>query len=293
MKNNDATPLSDAPVDATSKGNSSRQVVRDAHVGLYLITRFVAVWSTLTMILTFFSESLLNTIRMNKMIADNGSAWVRNNPLIEQIYKFYPDGNTAVTLITSDLVYMYIFTVAVFTLMRFTYHHTLHNNNIEPSVGGLSWEKLKNQSLLVRLCWFFSPNAGVHKKFFVLWLGYVVLFFATFGIASLFGVSVYLSPQLKVVLFGGGTIVAFGLLEDMRFFQKIPPKEAVISSLLALLEGRWKKDLPGTIKRISAIASETDQTNRGDTIEIMTAILDALKAQEAKEAEKNSQISEG
>lgn len=291
MKNDNVTPLSDVPIDTTSKGNSSRQVVRDAHVGLYLITRFVAVWSTLTMILTFFSESLLNTIRMNKMIADNGSVWARNNPLVEQIHKFYPDGNTAVTLITSDLVYVYIFTVAVFTLMRFTYHHALHNNNIEPSVGGLSWEKLKNQSLLVRLCWFFSPNAGVHKKFFVLWLGYVVMFFATFGIASLFGVSVYLSPQLKIVLFGGGTTVAFGLLEDMKFFQKIPPKEAIISSLLALVEGGFKRDVSGTIKRISAIAAETDGASRGDTIEIMTAILDALKVQQAKEAEKNLQSS--
>ena len=269
--------------DTENKVNSSRQAVRDAHVGLYLITRFVAVWVTLIMILTFFSESLLNTIRMNKMIAINGTAWIRNNPLFEQIHKFYPDGNTAVTLITSDLVYIYIFAVAVFTLMRFTYHKALHEDHIEPFIGGLSWSKLKNQSLLVRLCWFFSPNAGVHKKFFIFWLGYVVMFFATFGLASLFGISVYLSPELKTVLFGGGATVAFGLLEDMKFFQKIPPKEAIISSLLALVEGGFKRDVSGTIKRISAIAAETGGADRGDTIEILTAILEVLKAKEAED----------
>ena len=267
----------------SSKVSSSRQAVRDAHVGLYLITRFAAVWVTATMILTFFSESLLNTIRMNKMIAVNGTAWVKNNPLFEQIHKFYPDGNTAVTLITSDLVYVYIFTVAVFTLMRFTYHKALHEDNIEPFVGGLTWNKLQNQSLLVRLCWFFSPNAGVHKKFFIFWLGYVVLFFATFGIASLFGVSVYLSKEIKNVLFGGGATVAFGLLEDMKFFQKIPPKEAIISSLLALVEGGFRRDVSGTIKRISAIAAETGGADRGDTIEILTTILEALKAKETED----------
>ena len=264
--------------DGDNKGKSSRRAVRESHVGLYLITRCVAVWITLTMILTFFAESFLNTVRMNKGIAENGSLWIKNNPILAQIHKFYPDGNSYVTLITSDLVYVYIFVVGVFTLMRFTYHKALRDDAIEPFVGGLSWGMLKsqNQSFLVRMCWLLSPNAGVHKKFFIFWLAYVFIFAISFSIAGLFGVRVYLSPELKNVLFGGGITVAFGLLEDLKFFQKIPPREALMASLLAMVEGGFKRDVSGTIKRISAIMDEANGPGSEEVIDVLQDLIKVL-----------------
>lgn len=276
------TTSSPKELEQTAK-QTSRQRVRDSHVGLYLVTRFTAVWFTAVLICTFFAEAVLNTVRSNKAIVINGTALFKDSALFNVIQRFYPDGTNEIQLITFDLVCIYIFVVAAFTMMRFTYHKALRDDSIEPFIGGLSWESLKNQSLLVKMCWKFSPTAGVHKKFFVFWLGYILIFTVIFSVAALFGVKVYLSSELKTVLFGGGIIVALGLLEDMQFFEKIPPREVIISSLLALVEGGRRLDISGTVKRISAIAEEAKGPGNEQVIELLETILKALKEKEAQQ----------
>lgn len=232
-----------------------RSKLRDAHVGLYLVMRFIAMCFTITMISTFLAESLLNTLRTSKQLLANGHAWVKGNPLFEMIRNLYPDGNEVITLINSDLVAVYIFTILVYAIFRFTYYKAVRDDGVESPIGRLSWKNLQGQPIGIRFCWFFSFRHGVHKKFFLMWMIYVFLFGITTAIGSLFGIGIYISPMLKVALYGAGAAFCFGLLEDLKVFQKIPPKEAIVGTILALVEGAKHADFSGTVKRIEKISS--------------------------------------
>lgn len=185
---------------------SARIKLREAHIGLYMIVRFIATWFTVTMIATFLAESLLNTLRMNQALATQGISFLESSPLIQYFSKFYPSGTSIITLISTDLVIVYLFAIAVYAIVRFTYHKAVREDGVEPFVGGLTWTALKEkqQPLSVRLCWLLTPRNGVHKKFFLCWMVYVFCFGITTSIGGLLGVSIYLSPELKLALYGGG-----------------------------------------------------------------------------------------
>lgn len=267
--------------------------LRDTHVGLYLIMRFIAMCFTITMIATFFAESLLNTLRLNSGLLQNSHAWLKGNSLYELLRNIYPDGNTAVMLINSDLVAVYTFVIVVYAVFRFTYYRAIRGDKNEAVIGILTWGSLNRQPIGVRLCWFFSFRHGVHKKFFLMWMIYIFLFGITTAVGGLFGVGIYISPMLKFALYGAGAAFCFGLLEDLKVFKKIPPKEAIVGTLLALVEGIGSRNFSNTIKRIGAIAEQTQETNLKEIAEVFAAITDVLKAKEQSKTNKTLGASGG
>lgn len=272
------------PDDGESTGGVTSLRLRDTHVGLYLIMRFIAMCFTITMIVTFFAESVLNTLRTNANLFQNGHTWLQGNHLYELLRDMYPNGNTVVTLINSDLVAVYTFVIIVYAIFRFTYYRAIRGDGTGAVIGGLTWGSLNRQPIGIRLCWFFSFRHGVHKKFFLMWMIYIFLFGITTAVGGLFGVGIYISPMLKLTLYGAGVAFCFGLLDDLKVFQKIPPKEAIFSTLVALVEGVVSRNLSNTVKRIQAIAAQTDSTTSGEVLQIAEAFTQALKAKQELEA---------
>ncbi len=285
MDTDTRTPATAIEADTTTNVISTK--LRDTHVGLYLIMRFIGMYFTITMIATFLAESLLNTLRTNPHLFQNGHEWLQGNHLYELLRTMYPNGNTAVSLIGEDLVAVYIFVIVVYAVFRFTYYRAIRGERNDAVIGTLTWKTLDRQPIGVRLCWFFSFRHGVHKKFFLMWMVYIFLLGITTAVAGLIGVGIYISPMLKIALYGAGVAFCFGLLEDLKVFQKIPPKEAIFSTILALFDGVIHKDLPGTIKRIQRISTETDGTTTPkEVLEIFEAVVQVLKEKQGQETKQ-------
>ncbi len=267
-----------------SEKHIAKTSIRESHVGFYLMGRFIAVYFTITMILTFFAESLLNTVRLNKGLSAEGLSWLSSNRTLEYFAKFYPDGNKPVVLISSDFVIVYLFAIAVYALVRFTYHKVVRDEGVDIHVGGLTWDALRRrgQNFWIRFFWRFSPNKGVHMKIFGLWLVYIFLYGIIASLAALMGVSVYLSPEIKLALYGSGIAFMFGTLDDLKFFKKIPPKEAIIGGLLTLGEGVIRRDFSGTIKKLSVIMENANKEGMEDLKVVLSAMLTTLKEQQEK-----------
>lgn len=262
----------------------TRTAIRETHIGFYLLGRCIAVYFTLTMILTFLAESLLNTIRLNKGLSREGLTWLSNNGTFSFMSRFYPEGNTPVVLISQDFVIVYLFAIAVYALVRFTYHKVVRDEGDDIYVGGLTWDNLRRggQNIWIRLFWMLSPDKGAHMKIFGLWLVYIFLYGVVAALAGLIGISVYLSPEIKLALYGSGVAFLFGTLDDLNFFKKIPPKEAIVGALMALGEGAVRRDFSGTIKKLAVIIHNLDDVGSADMKEQLAALLAVVQAQEVR-----------
>lgn len=277
--------------DAVDIEDTSAEGLTRSHRGLYIVAKFIAYYGTLFMIATFFAESVLNTVRLNPVFHGGGFRLLWNWKPLEYFQQFYPNGSAftgsvePVLLVTREYVYVYVFLLAIYALLRIVHHKALRTNGIGPSVGGLTVDVLKREhDLLTRFAWAVTPRAGVHKKYFRHWLWYVFAFHIVTFVGSMIGVRVFLSGELHFALFLSGVIFGIGLFDDAHVLEKLPAKETIAQVVVAILSNGAKRDIIGLTKDLSKIMSEAKQ-NAGEkgelTVEDVERVIAVLNAYEA------------